>query len=746
MKKICIAIELLLVLLFVGIGCFRNQEIMVETRGMTLTESSTLAECSVTPGVYRVLVEAQIPEGGNIEFHIVPASETKFRGLLSNAVNMRAGQQEMSFEFYVTASHEKVQLNGGIQEGTPAAEIGSIKIVKTNLGFFMLAVLTLMVSVGINLFLNFYKLVREKKISAVDQVVVWVLLGCVLLASSPLLSDAMGIKGDTPFHLMRIEGLKHSLMQLNQFPIRVQSYWMFDHGYQVSSFYGDLFLLPAAFLRICGFSMMETYRMFVVGLQISTAIITYFCFKKCVEHSYGALFGTVLYMLAPYRIYNFYNRGAIGECMGMTFFPLVICGIYLLLCKEEQEEKYPSYKYYLVAGFTCLLQSHLISTAIAAICVMLVCVICWRKTFRKKTIVQLLQGVGITLLINAWFWVPILHTMVQGGYHFTSITAMDLQIRGTEMAGIFQLVPYMGGFQTGMFNCEPIQIGAAGLLLVICFLATWKSRKNEDATVTCLVLLAGIVVTLFMSTRYFPWDALLQVPVLGRVLGSIQIPTRMVAASSVLCAFFGAIFVLREKEAKNRRWLTVFFSIIALATAIFHVNDITYNTPATYLHTAENLGTTAVFNGEYLLEGTKVSDYYYHEPVASEGVTWSEYEKQGTRIEIQVANEGEEEGWLELPLIAYPGYRVKVLPGGEGDAEALPAETVFYGAQPIISETYGAHGDLRLCVPAAFSGKLEITYGGLVLSRIAELVSLLGIVGLVVVKCMRKRRTHGADC
>lgn len=739
MKKILYAIELLFVLLFVGIGCFRPQETIADVTRMELKESATVAEFAAAPGVYRVMVEAEIPQGGNIEFSVIPASATKFRGLLQNAVNMRAGQKELCYEFYVTTSHELLQLGGRLEDGSPQAEIISLQIMRTNLGFFMLAILTLLCSVGINLFLHFYKLVQEKKISIPQQVVVWVLMGCVLIASAPLLSDAMGIKGDTPFHLMRIEGLKHSLLHMEQFPIRVQDYWMFDHGYQVSMFYGDLFLLPSALLRICGFSMMETYRMLVIGLQIATALITYFCFKKCVKTPLVALFGTVIYMLAPYRIYNFYNRGAIGECMGMTFFPLVVCGIYLLLHEEETKEEYTSYKYYLVAGFTCLLQSHLISTAIAGICAGFVCLICWKRTFRKGTVLQLSEGIGLTLLLNAWFWVPILQTMVQGGYHFTSITAMDLQIRGTELAGVFQLVPYMGGFQTGMYNCEPIQIGAACLMMLVYFLATWK--KPKGATLTCLVLVLGVAVTMFMSTRYFPWDALLKVPVLGRVLGSIQIPTRMMAAASVLCAFFGVFFVLREKETRVRRSITIFFGTVALVTAVFHINDIIYQTPATYLHTAENLGTTAVFNGEYLLEGTKVSDYSYHEPVASQEVQWQDYQKEGTKIELQVSNRGTEEGWLELPLIAYPGYRVKTLQGND-----LSGKDISVGEEPYISEHFGAHGDLRVNIPAGFKGKLEIAYNGLALYRIAEIISLFGIVGLIIMKLIQRRRDHGTDC
>ena len=90
----------------------------------------------------------------------------------------------------------------------------------------------------------------------------------------------MGLGADGSFHLLRIEGLKETLLSGEQFPVRVQENWLYGHGYAVSSFYGDLPLLFPVLLRLIGFSLMDAYKLFVLAVLAGTAIIAYISFYR----------------------------------------------------------------------------------------------------------------------------------------------------------------------------------------------------------------------------------------------------------------------------------------------------------------------------------------------------------------------------------------------------------------------------------------------------------------------------------
>lgn len=720
--------ELLVLLTLVLCGLFWKKECVLEASKETVSGSWTSESLSLAPGIYQVRVQSDIPEGTAVYLGVNGDPAGDFRSLLQNTVVMLGEQKELTFTFWITSRAEQVQLTAALA-GTKDPMTLDVAVYRTGKIFYILAVLCLLVFSAADLLLVLYRLVREKKITAEQQAAVWVLIGCVVLSSVPYLTDYISIGADTTFQLTRIEGLTQTILEGNQFPVRVQSYWLYGHGYAVSTFYGDMFLLPAVLLRLCGFPMVTAYQFLIYTINTVTALVAWFSFRRCSESRLSALLGTVLYVLAPYRIYNLYNRGAVGEAWGMAWFPLIFCGLYLLLTERTEGRTYRRYKYCLIAGFTCLLHSHLISMEIALLGTAFVCLICYKRTFRRQTVLELFKGAGITLAVNCWFWLPLAQMMLKGGYLFTEILEEQLQERGAELSAIFQMTPYMGD---GQYNAQPPHVGAACLAMLLIFLVwVWNHKKEKKAFRGICGLLFGLIwLCVFMSSRYFPWDGLLNVPVLGEVLGAIQNPTRMIAPAAALCAFFACFFV-KQLEPGTGKKAAVFLSILALGTAVFQVNDITYNLTPVYLYETQNIGSAGVNRGEYLLEGTSVFDYYYHGPVAEEGLTWHDYEKNGTEIYITVENPTGAELSLELPLISYPGYAVREITekGDEGT--------------PYISETSGSHGDIRLCIPAGFSGSLRISYEGLASFRAAEGISLISILLLAAVPLIKRRRKTG---
>ena len=98
----------------------------------------------------------------------------------------------------------------------------------------------------------------------------------ILMASIPLFNNYLIRGHDIYFHLMRIEGLAQGL-GAGEFPVRIQPAWYDGYGYAVSVFYSDLFLYPAALLRLLGISLQDAYKVYVVLCNVATTLISGYC-------------------------------------------------------------------------------------------------------------------------------------------------------------------------------------------------------------------------------------------------------------------------------------------------------------------------------------------------------------------------------------------------------------------------------------------------------------------------------------
>lgn len=179
-------------------------------------------------------------------------------------------------------------------------------------------------------------------------------MGVTVLVSLPLFTDFLPNGHDLSFHLNRIEGIAQG-MKTGQFPVRVNPVFNGGSGYLSETMYPGLLLYLPALLRLCGVSLLLSFKVYCVVLNFLTAVISYFAFTRITDsHRIGVL-SCVIYTFSLYRINNLLCRGAMGEWTAMAFLPLVLWGLWELFYGDER--KWPV----LVLGLTFVFQSHLIS-------------------------------------------------------------------------------------------------------------------------------------------------------------------------------------------------------------------------------------------------------------------------------------------------------------------------------------------------------------------------------------------------
>lgn len=688
---------------------------------------------SLTPGSYELTLyyEATDPAGSSVE---ILADNTSFGALQANSVYLYGGISSRSFQFYVTdwlGPEENLRVSVEYA-GAEELKLTGMELMRTTAADRAFVVTVLGLSLLLDTLVMLWLYLGKYPVELVQKLVWFGIPAFALLASLPLAVDYIIPGPDSIYHILRIEFLADGLSK-GILPVRVAPQWIYGHGYASSLFYCDTFLLLPAVLRLIGFSMTAAYGLFVLGVNLATAAIAYRAFRGMFQSKYIGLFGSLLYTLAPYRIYNIYNRSAVGEFVAMTFLPLVCYGFYLLLGEDTGKKEYRNHWVVLMLGMSGILQSHVLSAEIVTGFAALACLLAIKRVLRRATLIQLAKAVGGTVLLNLWFLLPFLDMMASGQYKYSQNQGVHIQARGILPAHIFYTLQNAGGnsrfHEKGMLDTEPIGVGIALLTGTIVFLALRKKcRQQEPGTyrVSVLALVLGGAATV-MSLAYFPWDTIQTWNrIAGTLIPMIQFPTRLTMIPSVCLVMVSCgagLWIVRhgQKSAK-----IAFFGAVAACSLFFSMyqtNDILDTRTGVFRpYTMENAGNSSVLGAEYLpLEADLCLEY--HGPQTFGGVIVSSYEKVDLDVltEVSVAEDAGE-SWLELPMYYYKGYRAQDAQTG---AE-LPVES-------------GENAHVRVLLEPGYEGTVHVWYAGMWYWRAAEAVSLLFAVGLCG-GAVRKRR------
>ncbi|MBQ2803937.1 MAG: hypothetical protein IJF07_08580 [Lachnospiraceae bacterium] len=325
---------------------------------------------------------------------------------------------------------------------------------------------------------------------------------------------------------------------------------------------------------------------------------------------------------------------------------------------------------------------------------------------------------GLILLVNAGFWVPMLVFWLKDSYHLHTLLEGGVRAEGATVMGLSQLFLHAGEVREGMAG---LQINPVGTALMAAFLVfggfiLQRERKGSQERVVCIGLAIAILVSI--------------------VLALLDITEGIMAVTACLGGMFAAFLICYlQKEAKEIIYKGSLLTgiLLTIMAAMYQVNDIAYEKAAVEVYTAENLVSTTALEREYLLQETYDAEVFYHEPVTSEGLLYENYQRNATTITMDVKNTTDGEAYLEVPLTGYWGY----------DVEGMLSDDKN---EPYLTRERGAHGDLRLAVPAGYQGSIKIAYRGDFIFKIAEGISICSVLGCVIYGITKRKERSGHGC
>ena len=563
----------------------------------------------------------------------------------------------------------------------------------------------------------------------------------ILMASIPLFNNYLIRGHDIYFHLMRIEGLAQGL-RAGEFPVRIQPAWYDGYGYAVSVFYSDLFLYPAALLRLLGISLQDAYKVYVVLCNIATALLSGYSFGKIFRKREIGVFGSCLYTLAPYRLVNLYTRGALGEYTGMIFWPLLIYSCVLLLNEDRKKVQLQKGAVFMGISMAGMLQSHMLTAEIACMVLLLLVIVYYRRIFHKEVILAGCGAVAVALGLSAWFLIPFLDYMLFGRFNINSIRNNDIMIQrqGTFLSQVFAV------FDNAVGQSLDSGAGTAGdftqgvglslmlsviILMLLCIRGYLKQeeRRNRQITITA----AGLgVFMIVMSTLYFPWDRLCRISRIFRyIIVKIQFPWRFTGvAVGLLVVVWCAVLNYTEREYDRRKKvITICLAVGILLLSVGHfVIDLNQRAERIQVRSIEEMDTFVASGEEYLPVDTVLDKLKTQELYKDDSVEISDVVYRGTSITMHVKNTSTQQAGLELPRLYYAGYQALVV---TDKGQHFPIEV-----------TDGTNHVIKLMIPEQTEGNITLSFREPWYWRLAEIITLLsaGIVILYTYKIWTREK------
>lgn len=619
--------------------------------------------------------------------------------------------------------------------GTGSATITDFTIQETKSLANIKLFTNIMVLLSANIIL--FLAIWQKRYGILDQTkyIFFGLLAISIFVSYPFFLDYAWDGHDFIFHLTRLEGIKDGLLS-GQFPVRISPIFYDGYGYANPIFYGELFLYIPAFLRLIGFPLTKCFNVYVIMINTFTCFGSYYCFKRMFKASEIAVFTALLYTMAPYRLMDIFVRAAVGEYTALMFLPFIAYGLYRVYTEDTERKEYRWSFIPLVIGITGIMHSHVLTGEIVGGIILMVCVMLFFLTLQRKRFLALVKAVVVTVGINLWFLVPFVDfALTQDIRVFHSESNDLIQTTGaffTQLISLFQdpISVGSGDVWAGIANEMPLTLGmplAAGMILCFAMLFI-QNTKDKKVKLHALFALLTAVIVAWMATIYFPWDRIsTTLPLLGKMITSLQFVWRFLgpaAAAASVATGFGLV-MLKAKEGKAAVALVgSALCILTVVSGMLYINQIISDRgPIRMNYTDSHNNTYAAMKGEYALRDIRyevVTQIF--EPRVNNGEV-EDYQKQGTNISFTVTD-ADQSCYVLLPLQNYKGYQVTSEDG------SITNKNLSTGPAAV----------MRIDIPEGYRGNIEVHYRGLWYWRLAEFISAVCLVFVVILICKDKRK------
>ena len=535
-----------------------------------------------------------------------------------------------------------------------------------------------------------------------------IIITCVLM--TVILLPGRFASDDILVHLYRIAGISQSIED-GQIPAKICYNVLNGYGYGWGIFYPNLSIVIPVLLKIIGFSVNKAYKIGILVATIASVVIMYKFLKYKFNNKFVATCGTMLYLYAPYKIVQAFMRGAISEMFVFIALPLVFWGLEKLLRKEKNGE------YYIIIGACIIILSHVISTIYIAIFALIYLIFNIKK-LDKQIILKLIKSIIFILLITSYFTIPLIENVANSQYKM--FITEDLS--PSEYTLYIPQLIWSSGEKIG--TELPLDIGLI-IISVMCIIPlVFKNIKKKKSFI---IYLAFTIITIILMCSTLLWGK-------TAILDIIQFPWRLI----VFTIFFGCICCsyiiegLNIQTDKENFCILVLFIALIISIRPYIVDVISTQTSSEVAQDYEQydidknntkrsyyIGANDYLPAEMVIE--EIADRGNQiKCIEGEIIENCELAKEKNTFKANIKINSEIKNKVELPLIYYVGYDIKI--NGEK-----------------VSYSKSDDGFIQIELPNEQNIEIQASYKGTVFSKIANIISLISFIGVIVLIIKNKR-------
>ncbi len=248
-----------------------------------------------------------------------------------------------------------------------------------------------------------------KRIGGIITVILVSILPFIIIFATPLLPHT----SDGGVHLPRMGAYYKALVD-GHIPVRWAGDLNYGYGLPLFNFMYQTPYLIASFFIVMGASLVFSFKLTLAMSFVLSGVFMYLFAKEWLGDKRSALWLTMFYQFAPFRLVEILVRGAIGGIYSYTFLPLALWGITRTAKKQTPQN------IALTASATALLIiSHnslsLIYTGVIVLFVF------WFQS--RRTRVWSAIGLAWGLTIASFYWMP---ALLEHKYTYGDLFMKDL--------------------------------------------------------------------------------------------------------------------------------------------------------------------------------------------------------------------------------------------------------------------------------------------------------------------------------
>lgn len=686
-------------------------------------------------GVYTITVnyETDTPATSKIgPYAIATDEEEMYSWVVSEKVFLRSLHNQESYRLHVKKNDTPVRFLVMMDdESTDYIRVDSVSVVYMATKTLVTDLVKLFLLMAIaDCFVWFCILNREKTYAYLCEnkrfIPLAVLTVIFIAVNLPMTMDYVPKGYDQRFHYYRIYSMAKGL-QDGMFPVKIQPLQLNGYGYANGIFYGDLLMYIPAFMYLIGFRIATAYKTYILMINAIAVAVSYGSFKTMTKNMNIGLMCTGMYVLGMPRLVAGYQRCDLGAFLAISMLPLVALGVYKIYFAEEMEDKCKLGWLWLTLGLTGIVETHVLGFMGTVIFLVIIAVLCIKRTFTPWRIVELLKAVVATILLNAFFLIPFLDSyfsfeLLKSERHICiyRYSVYLSQLFSAEHNAVADVDQDM----FGMFHDMPMTLTPmAGVILLLGILYYFFGKRKDDKKILRTLLLFQMI-TIWMVSNWFPYKWLsVYMTKIYDFFQQFQMAWRFLPGALIANV---CIFALMAKEMKEsgelygeyREKIMLGLLVISIAFAGFGVQYLERYCdemiPFEHENSFQELSMESIYTGEYLPHGfDRILTCEQTEIETSDlGCEVVLDNRKDIRFECTVNNQSGAEQYVQFPLLMYKGYRAKAASG------YLPVE-------------YGDNFRVKITIPSGYNGRLVVDFVEPWYWRMAEVITLLSVVALI---------------